>query len=261
MFESYFDNARAIVLEARGQYREAEDAYKRAADYRRGAIQDLDKEVNLVPAAQVLASADALLLSAARMKAKQGRLAEAEVDARAILLNRLKEQGKYNPYTTKFVVGLAGIMVDQGRYSEADGLLRSALDIQRTIGIPDGSQSSAQILSQLGAVLTFQRKAAEAAQVYAELDKAMAGWETGRRQVLELNGSRIAALYASGQIDAGVAAAQELVKREVSRVGERHFDAAAARGTLAIGEWIGRQGCRRDPRIQSGDPDPDGSAT
>jgi CHAT domain-containing protein len=129
-------------------------------------------------------------------------------------------------------------MVDQGRYSEADGLLRSALDIQRTIGIPDGSQSSAQTLSQLGAALTFQRKAAEAAQVYAELDKAMAGWETGRRQVLELNGSRIAALYASGQIDAGVAAAQELVKREVSRVGERHFDAAAARGTLAIGDGL-----------------------
>jgi hypothetical protein len=38
IFESFFDNARAIVLEARGQYREAEDAYKRAADYRRGAI-------------------------------------------------------------------------------------------------------------------------------------------------------------------------------------------------------------------------------
>ena len=235
IFESYFDNARGIVLEARGQYREAEDAYKRAADYRRGATKDLDKAENMAPAAQVLASADALLLSAARMKAKQGRLAEAEVDARAILLTRLKEQGKYNPSTTKFVVGLAGIMIDQGRYSDADGLLRSALDIQRTIGIADGSQSSALILSQLGAVLTFQRKTAEAAQVYTELDKAMAGWETGRRQVLELNGSRIAALYASGQIDAGVTAAQELVKREVSRVGERHFDAAAARGTLAIG--------------------------
>jgi hypothetical protein len=115
-------------------------------------------------------------------------------------------------------------MVDQGRYSDADRLLRSALDIQRTIGIPDGSQSSAQILSQLGAVLTLQRKATEAALVYAELDKAMAGWEAGRRQVLVLNGSRIAALYASGQIDAGLAAAQELLKREVSRVGERHSD-------------------------------------
>jgi len=235
LFESSFENGRGIVLEARGQYRQAEEAYKRAADYLRAATKDLDKAENLFPAAQVLAGADAFLLSAARMKAKQGRLAEAEVDARAILLARLKEQGKYNPFTTKFVVGLAGIMIEQARYADADGLLRSALDIQRTIGIADGSQSRAQILSQLGAVLTFQRKTAEAARVYAELDKAMAGWEAGRRQVLELNGSRIAALYASGQVDAGLAAAQELVKREVSRVGERHFDSAAARGTLAIG--------------------------
>src|SRR5712671_1269282 len=51
IFESFFDNARAIVLEARGQYREAEDAYKRAADYRRGAIKDLDKAENMAPAA------------------------------------------------------------------------------------------------------------------------------------------------------------------------------------------------------------------
>ncbi len=101
------------------------------------------------------------------------------------------------------------------------------------------TQSSAQILSQLGAVLHFQRKPEEAARVYAELDKAIAKWEPGRKQVLELNGSRIAALYASGQIEAGVAAAQEQLKREVSRVGERHFDTAAARGTLAMGYALG----------------------
>ena len=35
------------------------------------------------------------------MKAKQGRLAEAEVDARSALQSRLKDQGKYNPQTTR----------------------------------------------------------------------------------------------------------------------------------------------------------------
>jgi len=42
-------------------------------------------------------------------------------------------------------------------------------------------------------------------------------------------------LYASGQVEAGIAAAEQLVKRQVARVGENHFDAASARGTLAIG--------------------------
>jgi CHAT domain-containing protein len=169
------------------------------------------------------------------MKAKQGRLAEAEVDARAVLLARLKAQGKYNPLTPRFVIGLAGILIEQGRYGDAETLIRSALDIQRTVGIADDSQYTAQTISQLGAVLTFQGKVAEAANAYADLDKAIAKWEPKRREVLELSGSRIAALYASGQMEAGLAAAQELVKREVARVGERHFDAAAARGTLARG--------------------------
>jgi CHAT domain-containing protein len=234
-WEGEHESARGILLEARGQYREAETAYKKASDYKRahlGYIDDLDYAMTDT---EVRQNADAELLNAARMKAKQGRLAEAEVDARAALLSRLKEQGKYNPATTRFVMGLAGILIEQGRYGDAEKLIRAAMDIQRTVGIDDDSQFSAQILSQLGAVLTFQQKVPEAAQVYAELDKAIARWEPRRKDVLELSGSRIFALYASGQIEAGLAAAQELVKREVSRVGERHFDAAAARGTLARG--------------------------
>ena len=76
-------------------------------------------------------------------------------------------------------MGLAGILIEQGRYADAEKLIRSALDIQRTLGIRDETQSSAQILSQLGSVLTFQRKIPEAAQIYAELDKAIADWEPG----------------------------------------------------------------------------------
>ncbi|MDP3690745.1 MAG: CHAT domain-containing protein [Bradyrhizobium sp.] len=241
-WEADFENGRATIFEARGLYREAEASYRKAADYRKAWIPDL-KKIDYGPKeSQVSQFADSDLLNAARMKAKQGRLAEAEVDARSALLARLKAQGKYNPLTTRYVMGLAGILVEQGRYADAEMLIRSALDIQRTVGIGDGTQFSAQILSQLGAVLNFQRKTTEAAAVYAELDKAIASWEPARRQVLELNGSRIATLYASGQVEAGIAAAQELLKREVGRVGEKHFDAAAARGTLAVGlSYAGRE--------------------
>jgi CHAT domain-containing protein len=238
-FEADFEGARAILFEARGNYRDAEASYKKAADYRRAWIPDLKKIEYAAPESQVRQAADSDLLSVARMKAKQGRLAEAEADARGVLLARLKEQGKYNPMTTRYVMGLAGVLIEQGRYADAEKLIRSALDIQRTIGIKDDTQFSAQIMSQLGSVLTFQRKIPEAAQVYAELDKAIAGWEPARRQIIELNGSRISALYFSGQIDAGIAAAQEALKREVGRVGERHFDSAAARGALAVGYSLG----------------------
>ena len=235
-WEADYEASRAAVFEARGLYREAEAAYKRAADYKRAAIADSAKwGDDRPPPDQMAHAADYILLSAGRMKAKQGRLAEAEVDIRQVLLSRLKLQGKYNPKTTKFVMGLASVLVEEGRYADAERLYRAALDIQRTIGISDESQTTAAALSQLGALLVFQRKAREATAIYAELDRAISKWEPGRKQLFELNGSRITALYASGQIAEGLAAAQALVDRRSRQLGEHHFDTADARGTLAMG--------------------------
>ena len=112
LWETDFEASRAILFEARGQFREAETAYQRAGDYKKASLPAL-KSMEFPPPESLLRhGADFDMLSAARMKAKQGRLAEAEVDARRVLLSRLKEQGKYNPLTTKFVTGLAS---DSGR--------------------------------------------------------------------------------------------------------------------------------------------------
>ena len=134
-------------------------------------------------------------MAIARVKAKQALLAQAEADARRALLGVLKHQGKYNPQTPRFIVGLASILVEQGRYEEAEKLMRSALEVQRAQGIGDDTPASANILSQLGGVLVLQRKTKEAARVYAELENAIAQWEPRRREFLLLNESRIAALY------------------------------------------------------------------
>jgi CHAT domain-containing protein len=234
-WEGEVESLRATILEARGQFRDAEKSYAKAREWKLAAIPDFKNQEHAPPEWQLKLAADSDLLNVARMKAKQSRLAEAEVDARSALLAVLKAQGKYNPYTTRFVMGLAGVLVDEGRYEDAERLARVALEIQRTLNIGDDTQYSAQILSQLGAILTFQRKLPEASTVYAQLDKAIARWDAPRREVLELNGSRINALFASGQIDAGLASAQGLLKREIARVGDKHFDAAVARGILATG--------------------------
>jgi len=212
-WESDADSARALIFEARGQYREAEAAFKRAEAFRRALLKYLDKFDYPPPPEQILLAADMDLLSIARVKAKQNRLSEAEADARRALLEVLKIQGKYNPRTPQFVIGLASILIEQGRYQDAEKLARSALEIQRTLGMADGTPATASTLSQLGAVLVLQRRAGEAAGTYAQLDKAIAQWEPQRRDVFLLNGSRITALYASGQVEAGIAAAQELVKK------------------------------------------------
>jgi CHAT domain-containing protein len=234
-WESDIEFGRAIIFEARGQFRDAEAAY-RVAEQRKLAgmkgILDLD---NPPSESTVLRGIDSSVLGQARVKARQGRLAEAEVDARRALLSRLKDTGKYNAATPRYVTGLGDILVEQGRYAEAEQLARVALEINQTVGVREDSQSTVQLLSQLGGVLTIQGKKAEAIAVYNRIEKAIANWDPQRRQVFELNPSRILSLYASGQLDAGIVAAETLVKRLIGRLGEDHVGTASARGTLAIG--------------------------
>ena len=234
-WEAFIENHRALMSEARGQYREAEAAYRAAEVRRRASIPGALTWKYPPPASQMLANADSLILAQARMKAKQGRLAEAEADARRALLARLKDQGKYHPQTPAFLTGLADILVEQGRYEEAERLLRISLEINQRVGVIDDSQSTAQMLAGLAGILNLQHKFEDASAVYATLDKAIASWEPQRREALEIGSSRVYSLYASGQVEAGIVAAQALLKRQIGRVGEKHFDTATARGTLAIG--------------------------
>ena len=234
-WEAEIELGRANLAEARGQFRDAENAYKLGEQRKRAAIKGMLGSENPPSESSLLQSVDFTVLSQARMKARQGRLAEAEVDARRALLARLKDQGKYNPTTPRFILGLADILVEQGRYAEAEQLARVCLEINTTVGVAEDSLANVQLLSQLGGILNLQRKGEEAISVFARIDKAITNWEPARREAFELNGSRIASLYASGQVAAGIAAAEQLVKRQIARVGEGHFDTASARGTLAIG--------------------------
>ena len=234
-WEAEVEFTRAMVLEARGQFAEAETSYRLTERRKRAGMQALLDFDNPPTASAILQGIDGAVMSQARMKARQGKLAEAEGDARRALLSRLKDGGKYSPVTARFVVGLSGILVEQGRYQEAEHLTREAIEVIRVVGVPDNSQSTVQFKSQLAGVLTLERKAGDANAIYAQIDKAIADWEPQRRLVFELNPAHIFSLYDSGQVDAGIAAAQQLVKKLSDRVGEGHFDTASARGTLAIG--------------------------
>ncbi len=234
-FEADFERHRAEVFEARGQYKDAENSYRLAEQRRIASIKGILAAPDPPPESQIRQAADRMVIGQARMKAKQGRLAEAEADARRALLSRLKDEGKYTPTTTAYIGTLASILVDEGRYADAETLMRTAIEINRTIGVADDSQVIVRELSGLATVLNLQHKRKEAIAVYAEIDKATASWDPRRREALDLNGSRINSYYAAGQIDRGITSAQNLLKREIARVGENNYDTASARATLAFG--------------------------
>lgn len=234
-WEADLDWVRGQVFQARGQYAEAEAALRRAEAFRRASLHDLGRFDHAPPPEQVTLNADALLLGIAENEARQGSLSDAEADARRALIEILKSRGEYNFATPDFIVGLSGILVDEGRYTDAETLARAALAVQQKIGVAADAPQSAVILSHLGNILVLERKVKEASAVYARLDQVIARWPAQQRETFELNGSRIAALYAAGQVREGLAAAEQLVKRETARTGANSYDTAAARGILAVG--------------------------
>lgn len=234
-WEAEIEQQRAIIFEARGEFAAAEKSYRLAEQRRRASIKAILSTPNPPPESQMLRAADTMVLGQSRMKVKQGRLAEAEADARRALLARLKDQGKYNASTPYYILGLVNCLVEQGRYAEAEKLVRVALEINRAVGVADDSQTVVNEMSFLASILNLQYKRKEAAETYAEIDKAIANWDPQRRQQIDLNGSRIYALYAAGQIDRGIATAEALVKRDTAQFGDKSYDTALARGTLAVG--------------------------
>lgn len=116
-WEGDVEASRAIVFDARGKFSDAASSYAKARRWTLAFIPDSKNLKNGPPESQLCWVADTNLLDVARMKARQGRLGEAEVAALAALLSRLKDQGKYNPLTTRFVLGLSDILVEQGRYT------------------------------------------------------------------------------------------------------------------------------------------------
>jgi CHAT domain-containing protein len=234
-WEAQSDTARALVFRGRGQYAEAEAAYRRAEAFHRAALKDLGKYAVPPRPETFVHRADIDLLEVARSEAQEARLSEAEADARRALIETLRQLGKYNAGTPRFIQGLAWVLVQQGRYPESEKLARAVLDVQRTLGFGDDTPISAKALSQLGNILVLERKMTEAKAVYAQLNTAVAQWPPDQREALLLNDAHIAAVFASGQVDAGIAAAEELVKRQTARTGANSYDTASARGTLAAG--------------------------
>lgn len=228
----------AIVFAASGQFQRAEVAFARARDFRMRSIEafkDPKKSASDRPTISGMErQADVFLLYAADMKARQGRLAEAELDARTVLLSRLKADGKYNATTLFYVTGLADILNKEGRFSEAEKLARTAVDIQHTVGMSDDQVYSASAVSSLALILANEGKSEEANEAFSRLDHATAKWEVPQREKLLSNVPRIQALLASNRNEEALALARPLAQREIARVGEGHYDSASARGLLAI---------------------------
>src|SRR5262249_39293948 len=160
---------------------EAELAYRKAETRKREFIRAIEKQPERQPRAADLQdqwnAVDLLLVNQGRMKARQGRLSEAEADVRRGLLHRLARIGKNGNGSPRSINQLALILIEQGRYAEAVQLLHTSLEIQRTLGRAPDSQEIVFALSQLARVSNLQHHYNEVDRYLAELDAAIKSWD------------------------------------------------------------------------------------
>jgi CHAT domain-containing protein/tetratricopeptide (TPR) repeat protein len=229
------EDGRSNLLEARGQFEAAEIALRKAEAFHRDAFEKSARWPSRQPVEVWKAAFDDWAASQGRLEMRQGRLAEAEADIRRALLSRLKAVGKYHLTTTRIIAALGGVLVEQGRYVEAEKLARTVIEIYRSMGIAEDSRAVVSAFGQLADNMVLQQRWTEAAEIFAAIQRATEVWEPKRSAKFLLTPGRIAALNNTGDVAAGIQTAQSLLARNTALFGEKHYDTGMAHGMLALG--------------------------
>lgn len=235
-WQSEIDLSKAQIAAARGRHEEAERHFGAAIANIRDAIEK-SKHWPERPAAGVMEYGnDVTLTRLGETKLAQGRIVEAEVDIRQALLNLLRRNGKYFGPTAQAVASLSTVLVEQGRYDEAEKLARTAIEILRDMGMDDTALQVINGKRALANILLLQRRWQDAAAMY---DEVFASTQSNRENARGGGNNRVAsgrvlALARTGQGTRAVEVANLVLTSASTRLGDRHFDTAMARGLTGV---------------------------
>jgi len=176
----------------------------------------------------------------ARSVLRQGRMVEAEVEARKALLGMLKLRGRYASETAEAMSTMTNVLMEQGRYAEAEKLAAAGVDIYEKIGHgPDSTRLAAtrrdiaraqgSLGNQAAALATFER-----------IERDLANHQELRNNILGRNIAYAMALLQGGRADDAIAVLRAAGDYNVRILGERHYNTAETRGFL--GAALARKG-------------------
>ncbi|MBI2458580.1 MAG: CHAT domain-containing protein [candidate division NC10 bacterium] len=216
-------SAQASVLEVRGRFAEAEVFHRRSI-----AALLADPTTSQWPMVDLQNARLALLLI------RQGRLLEAESEARTAVLGALSKRGRYSHHTALQVTILTRALLEQGRYLEAESLSRATLDIYEKTGTSQDSYMLALVHDTLGASLVGQGRWEEAAAEYEAMRRGLAGDPWSYEKYLAANLNWGLALLSTGRANHALEILQVAFERNRRLLGEQHASTAEARGLLAV---------------------------
>jgi len=231
-FRSQLLVGRILVALATGQYADAEETARDCI----GLSADLiaaEGTLN-VPPGTFENLRDNMHSSLANALLMQGRLVEAEAEARVALLSRLERFGRFAPETAGDIVLLARVLFEARRSADSEKLSAAARDIYETLGYDPGSQTVVLALFWQARAQVAQGKTDAAKATYATIERAVSGNADLRRRFLESDSSYGVVLVRTGRAAEAVAIMERNLEQSRARLGERSFATAAAHGWLGF---------------------------
>ncbi len=210
------DRLKANLLDSKGLHAEAEPLRRACLDLMRRSF--FRKEHPWV----YLAHRGKLALNLA----KQGRLVEAEFEARESLKEALGHGGKDSGSTGEIVNRLGYILLLQGRPGEAEKVIRAGIHIIKASGLPDDCQLMGDVKKMLGMVLVAKHDFKEAQKQFEDIQKDLKGNQYYYQKNIALNPAAIIALIKTGHALQAMTPIETAYKNYNQKLGKDNYPAA-----------------------------------
>ncbi|MDP6883494.1 MAG: CHAT domain-containing protein [Rhodospirillales bacterium] len=214
-------NVESFVLEAQGLYAQSEPFLRQAMNIFESAGLARDRPTWLDSRRGMLA----------RNLRWQRRYVEAEIVARDALLKVLERGGKVSGRVAGLVRDLGNILKAQGRYEDAETLIRAAIDIFEKSGTPPDSFSLMSTRFILANTLMAQEDWQGAIET---MELSRQGNQTAYDQKFGDRPFMAQALLYSGRTDEALAIISPMYDRVEKRLGAKHIDTAKLGMSLAV---------------------------
>ena len=224
--------AKGDIAKMRGRYAEAETMY-------RAALDASEAELRINPNSKHNRKFGASTNESSRSKlalilARQGRLLEAEIVARKVLIDTLARIGRYSAVSAGRLLVLTAVISEQGRHAEAEKLARAVIDIYRKIGVDDGSIMLAKTRKKLGESLASQGRWHEALAEFEAIKVGLTFQPGIYKKFFADDLTWSLALLNVGRAAEARSIAETAVARRAKSVGAKHLNTATARAVLGM---------------------------
>jgi CHAT domain-containing protein len=222
IFRPVIAEAQAALLDITGRHAEAEALGRKAIAL---LVGDRDHTQSI--------RVDEVHAFLARTLIRQRRLLEAENEAREAAFGALANSGRYSPHTAWMLRSLVWVLLEQGRYREAETLARAVIEIFEKTDVAPDSLRVATARADLARALERQGRDEESLGAYEVIRAGLRRDPESLEQFFRGNVPYAELLVKTGRVDQGLEMLGVALERSKRLVGETHRETAEIRGSLA----------------------------